>query len=242
MTRILDTFKIINIIGYSVHIKGFPIVCHGGLAGKLSDCGRVSLGVSPGNICFSEGFMKKRFGFLGVACLALALVFAACQNGTQEIEGDVGIKYTPISAPTLVGEGLELSAVMVPAPGIGQVPSYLYLSWDAGPGFEASAGDTFDVFIQFRNTNTFYKLATVSSNTYTYDKATDNILVLNRNIDRYYYAFYVLTPNLPNGPSGLSAADVFAKGVRFGIRAVPGNAYGGYRVPSDITWTAYYPN
>jgi hypothetical protein len=40
--------------------------------------------------------MMKRLGYAGAACLALALVFAACQNGVQEIEGSVGVGLSKV--------------------------------------------------------------------------------------------------------------------------------------------------
>jgi hypothetical protein len=210
--------------------------------------------------------MKKGSVFLGAALLALALVFSACQNGTQEIEGDiggnVGINYRTLSAPTLVsdttndalvGSGLYItknySASFNTVAGIPVlVPSYLYLKWKAGPGFEAGS-DTFQVFIQLKDTNAIYALSSsyidaLNNNENDYDLTTDLDDVVNNDVDAYIcqikiYDIITASPN-PLGPTGLTAADVYNTKVRFGIRAVPPDSYGGYRVPSAITWTGYF--
>lgn len=195
--------------------------------------------------------MKKRRGLLGLVCLVLALVFTACQNGTQEIEGDVGIRHKPLSAPTLVGNGLVLSSnpnnPVANVEGWPQsAPRYLYLRWKAGTEFEAGDGlDFFQVFVQLKGTDVISKLYDVEGSTSgkKYDYSTDTeepngyeIYTYTKQID-----FYEITTS-PDKLGSQGPSIVFMTGVRFGIRAVPGNDYGGYRVPSDITWTDYFPN
>jgi hypothetical protein len=193
--------------------------------------------------------MKKRRGLPGLVCFALALVFTACQNGTQEIEGDVGIRYKALNAPTLAGAGLvESSNPNNPIANIDgwpqSAPRYLYFNWKAGSGFEAGL-DNFEVFVQLKDTNVISKLYDIpgSTNGKRYDYSTDTedpnsleIYSYTKQID-----FYEITTS-PDKLGSLGPSLVFATGVRFGIRAVPGYDYGGYRVPSEITWTAYYPN
>jgi predicted small secreted protein len=186
----------------------------------------------------------KRIWLVPAACLALALAFSACQNGVQEIEGDVGINYRALSAPTVSND------VVVSTATTNGLPDFLAISWTAGSGFEKGV-DRFEVFIRIEGKPTYHKLVSalapnppVNGTTYTAAGGTNYSSDLDKWSGKITIANLFTDMGANASMSALVMADIGLNGIRFGVRAIPGDSYGGYRVPSGIAWTdpPFFPN
>jgi predicted small secreted protein len=206
--------------------------------------------------------MMKRFGLVTAACLALALVFAACQNGVQEVEGNIGVGIS--------SRALSAPAVDYPLPdqawidgGQVDLPSYIVISWTAGPGFEKEI-DSFVVFAQIGGKNTYFALtANTAGGTPNYNGAyvgtgaaptnvtkyqVDGSALNNSNIDKWYAKINPLNligdmgfPSLTQSDAAYVEimTDIQTKGIRFGVQTVIADptTYTGDLKPSGISWT-----
>jgi predicted small secreted protein len=205
----------------------------------------------------------KRTGAAVAACLALALAFSACQNGVQEIEGDVGvgIKKAQMSAPAAYIEEMENFDLSQ------GLPPYVVIYWTAGPGFERS--DTFKVFGQIGGKNTYFELAqgtsstppsdgafsgtngAIPTNDYVYTTANATT-PKNTDIDKWYAKIdpskliedmgLDITPTNDYDKYVELQGDIAQKGIRFGVQAIPGTtSTNSEKDPSGIAWTGSFP-
>jgi predicted small secreted protein len=210
--------------------------------------------------------MMKRFGLVTAACLALALVFTACQNGVQEIEGDIGVGLSKVQL------GMPAS-IVDPAPNTGwlaymatynpnlglppDLPAYVIFSWNVGPGFN-KVDDTFDVFVRIGETNTIVKLTGSGGFGGTYGMSpgityqltaddgnatppdntpTSSVTTRNESIDTWYARVDIANMNTDLGLPSSASILILEKGIQFGVQTVPTTPATDTRISSGIRWT-----
>jgi hypothetical protein len=215
----------------------------------------VSGGVMVNNLATKHNFpknkeklVKKKLGSVAmlVMVLALGVLFAACENGVQEVEGNVGINYSkanPVASVTAREETLTLASSSTKY-------SYVFLSWDAVDNVS-----NYQVVYQQEGKKTVQStggsgggggsggsLSPISG--YAFDSAafsSQSPIKDIQDIDKYI-AYAMFRSVSPNGSGGIMTNNygnfLQGKKYRFGVRTSP-LVSGSESTQSDIVWSEY---
>jgi hypothetical protein len=165
-----------------------------------------------------EAFMNKSKWFLvGMAVLVLAFgfVLAGCENGVQQVEGEVSVKHPQVAAPTITAEKTTDG-------------KYLILRWDA-----VADGRGYEVYLNQEGKKTIDSLSGsgsgISGPTHSVTFKVDGTSAVNNDPDKWNVKIPLTAAFGAERPK-----------VRFGVRAY-GGAYDGREWDgSGIAWTDYY--
>ena len=189
--------------------------------------------------------MKKKPGLAGmlVTVLALGLLSAACENGVQEVEGNVGLNYDKASPVAAVAADVK-TLTQTPYTGYTVTYSYVFLAWDAVDNvsrYEIVYQQDGKKTVQSGNLNqmpgyVFDSASTSPSNPVKPNAANAD----DRDIDKYTAYGQFKTVTVTGGSTSTAPGGNFLLGkkYRFGVRTSLLNS-GPLAASSDIVWSDY---
>jgi hypothetical protein len=190
--------------------------------------------------------VKKKLGSVKmlVTVLALGLLSAACENGVQEVEGNVGINYQKANPVASVSAEVK-TLTQTPYTGYSETNSYVFLAWDA-----ADNVSWYEIFYQQEGKKTVQSgnqdLNQIPG--YVFDSSGSPYYPVKPNaantddmdIDKYAAYGQFKTVTVSGGSSTVTREGNFLLGkkYRFGVRT-SALASSGQTLQSDIVWSEY---
>jgi hypothetical protein len=191
-----------------------------------------------------EKRVKKKLGSIKmlVTALALALLAAACENGVQEVEGNVGLNYEKANPVAAVAAEVK---TLTQTPGTGSSTAYYYvfLAWDA-----ADNVNNYSIVFQQEGKKTVQSGSLNQAPGYVFDSSGSQYNPVkpnaanddDRDIDKYIAYGQLKTVTVSGGSTTVTSGGNFLLGkrYRFGVRT-SALVTSGQTLQSDIVWSDY---